>query len=129
LTGYNIYRDSTKVNSEVITTTSFTDSELPYGTYSYQISAVYDAGESAPTDKISITTSGVNGLTTDGISITIDKGKVVIFNANGKYAEVFTASGIILFRGYITSDNFSINATTGTVIAKIADDVYKLQVK
>jgi hypothetical protein len=51
LTGYNIYRDGTLLDSTPATTTSYTDGPLSAGTYSYGVTAVYGApepGESAP---------------------------------------------------------------------------------
>ena len=52
-TSYNVYRDSSLLEST--TTTTFTDTALADGTYLYEVSAVDDAGES--TSKASITVS------------------------------------------------------------------------
>ncbi|MBQ5730823.1 MAG: hypothetical protein IIV57_04300, partial [Bacteroidaceae bacterium] len=40
-TGYNVYRNGEKINSELITTTSYTDTQLVYGNYTYTVAAVY----------------------------------------------------------------------------------------
>ena len=46
--GYNVYKDSVKLNDELITETSFTDLVVPGETYLYGVTAVYDYGESQP---------------------------------------------------------------------------------
>ncbi len=58
LAGYNIYRGGTKINSSLVTTTSYGDSTVsPDTTYSYQVEAVDGAGnKSAKTTAISVKT-------------------------------------------------------------------------
>ncbi len=58
LLGYNIYRDGSKINSSVVTGTSFNDNGLSNGTYSYTITAVYNEGESAPAGPVQATVTG-----------------------------------------------------------------------
>ncbi|MCK5766320.1 MAG: S8 family serine peptidase [Bacteroidales bacterium] len=47
LQGYNLYRDNVKVNSSLISGTNTTDIMPGEGTYDYNVTAVYDEGESA----------------------------------------------------------------------------------
>jgi len=47
LIGYNLFRNNLQVNSELVTTTSAADSVPGWGTYIYNVTAVYDEGESA----------------------------------------------------------------------------------
>lgn len=54
LKGYNIYRNGTKVNSELISTTSYYDKELAIGTYTYNVTAVYEEGESEQSEASSV---------------------------------------------------------------------------
>ena len=50
--GYNVYKmesyygESVKLNEEIITDTTYTVSDLAYGTYYFNVTAVYDEGES-----------------------------------------------------------------------------------
>jgi hypothetical protein len=46
--GYNIYRNNELLNSSPISDTIFMDNNLPLGYYEYQVTAVYDLGESNP---------------------------------------------------------------------------------
>ena len=51
--GYNVYRDGTKVNTEAVKETTFTDDKLVYGEYHYKVTAVYDGDvESLPSDSV-----------------------------------------------------------------------------
>jgi len=58
--GYNVYRDGTKVNSTPVTGTSLYDSGLEHGkTYSYQVSTIYESGESEKSDAVEISIVGI----------------------------------------------------------------------
>ena len=66
---YYIYRDGVKVgetNTNMINASTYTDGPLPYnmGGYTYCVTAVYDEGESAPSNTVNVKVSGrgnVNG--------------------------------------------------------------------
>jgi len=45
--GYNLYRDNVKVNGSLIQTSNTTDMVPGFGTYIYNVTTVYDEGESA----------------------------------------------------------------------------------
>ena len=47
--GYNVYQDGVKINESLVTTAEYAVEDLPYNMdgYVFQVSAVYDAGESA----------------------------------------------------------------------------------
>jgi poly(3-hydroxybutyrate) depolymerase len=56
-TGYNVYRNGSKVNASAIATTSYTDSGLAASTtYSYAVTALNSSGESAQSGTVSATT-------------------------------------------------------------------------
>lgn len=54
LLGYNLYRNNTKVNTSIISDTSWLDTGLPPGAYNYFVKALYDAGESGPSNIASV---------------------------------------------------------------------------
>ncbi len=45
--GYNLYRDNVKINTSLITTTSTTDQVPSWGIYNYNVTSVFDEGESS----------------------------------------------------------------------------------
>lgn len=59
--GYNVYRNGTKVNSEVLTTTTYYDKVDAAGTYSYTVSALYGTTEkSSDAVSVNVTEKGVS---------------------------------------------------------------------
>jgi hypothetical protein len=59
LTGYNIYRDSALLTSTDASTTNYIDASVALGTaYTYYVTAVYDEGESDPSNVASATAAG-----------------------------------------------------------------------
>jgi hypothetical protein len=55
LLGYNILRNGTQINGALVTVKEYLDENLPAGTYSYQVQAIYEHCESELTDGITIT--------------------------------------------------------------------------
>ena len=55
LLGYNVLRDGVQLNGELLTEKKYLDENLPLGTYSYQVQAVYEHCESELTDGVTIT--------------------------------------------------------------------------
>lgn len=55
ITGYNVYRDGVKLNTQPVTTTSYVDANLAYQTYSYTVSAIHTGGESSQSDAATVT--------------------------------------------------------------------------
>ena len=55
LQGYNIYRHLVQINPELITETEYHDDDVQIGeTYSYYVTALYDIGESDPSNTVTI---------------------------------------------------------------------------
>ena len=71
--GYNVYRNETRLNSTVLTTTTYTDADVPDGSYIYYVTTVFASGESTPSNKLEITVSngtvGIDDLPVEEISI------------------------------------------------------------
>ncbi len=84
LSGYNVYRDGKKLNTELLATPSFSESKPAAGTHMYQVTAVYTVGESVastcevgiasgiePANKVGsrmVSVYNVNGMRTDNAS-------------------------------------------------------------
>ena len=60
LLGYNVYRDDVLVNAALVTETEYEDTNVVNGvTYTYYVTAVYDLGESEPSNEVEATPEGV----------------------------------------------------------------------
>ncbi len=55
MNGYNIYRDDVKINTTVVSETSYADVNVPDGNYNYYTTAVYSNGESLNSNISNIT--------------------------------------------------------------------------
>ena len=46
LEGYNVYQNQNLLTAQAVTTTNYTDNNVPAGTYTYSVSSLYNSGES-----------------------------------------------------------------------------------
>ncbi|MDE6353789.1 MAG: hypothetical protein K2L56_01810, partial [Prevotella sp.] len=66
LVGYNIYRDGVKLNAEPVAETSYTDADAANGEHSYVVTVVYDKGESAASNILTLSvTSGISSISVE----------------------------------------------------------------
>ncbi|MEA2103018.1 MAG: T9SS type A sorting domain-containing protein [Candidatus Cloacimonadota bacterium] len=54
LLGYNVYRDDELINDELVTDTTYADLNLAEDAYEYYVTAVYDPGESEPSNIVEV---------------------------------------------------------------------------
>ncbi len=88
LLGYNIYRDEVKINETIIAGTSYSDQEIPSGTYSYYVTSIYNAGESDPSNIVVVSsgtltntfylTQGWNSISSNLIPVNPDMANICI---------------------------------------------------
>ncbi len=89
LTGYNVYRDG-----ELVATTvepSFADAEAAEGSHKYMVTAVYNRGESMPSNEVNADRSGIAGVVVGGDSEAVYynlQGQRVVHPANCIFIEV-----------------------------------------
>jgi hypothetical protein len=69
LMGYNIYRDGMQINEDTVFTTSYNDPEPEIGSHEYYVTALYDSGESGPSDTASVVITGIEEIGADSFSI------------------------------------------------------------
>lgn len=77
LKGYNVYRDGVKLNTAPVTETTFTDTQAAKADASYFVTAVYDEGESRPSNVYTISLQGITDIEADG------NGEAVYYNLQG----------------------------------------------
>jgi hypothetical protein len=66
IVGYNLYRGNEKVNDEVITDTTYELTDAPQGEYT--VAVVYNVGESAKSNAVTVLNSGVQLIENDKVS-------------------------------------------------------------
>jgi len=71
LIGYNVYRNGVAI-ANLVTETIYTDANLDNGTYTYYVTAVYDNGESGPSNIVEVQITGVSvkpDITSNALSV------------------------------------------------------------
>jgi len=69
LLGFNVYRDDLQINTATVTETEYNDPEPTIGSHDYYVTAVYDEGESGPSNVASVVVTDINEITEDNISV------------------------------------------------------------
>lgn len=69
LLGYNVYRDDIQINAMNIETHEYNDAEPPIGSHDYYVTAVYDGGESDPSNVVSVVVTDINELSLSSVTI------------------------------------------------------------
>lgn len=118
LVGYNVYRDGNKLTQEPIVENFYLDDVPdPTATYSYKVTVVYDKGESAYSNEVTVTPTSVGSLTSDNIQVTAGKGYIRIANANGVNSTIVASDGKTLY-----------NASTHDVTVTVEPGVYAVTI-
>ena len=98
LEGYNVWRDGEKINTTPVKALSFVDSDLPEGTYGYRISALWNEGESAPTETATVLLSGIRVVSENGWNVSASDGILCVEGAEGSIVEIYDLAGRCLSR-------------------------------
>lgn len=133
LMGYNIYRDGEKLNSEPLTTNSYTDTGVPAGQHSYFVTTVYASGESSPSPVFVAAETGIAAPESDDAASEFlaigHEGCLELYVAQGTRAvSVFTADGRrVLAENVSGSSTFALPA--GVYFVTSGADTRKVLVK
>lgn len=66
LTGYHVYRDGVRITDTPVAVTDYTDNNASATTHTYVVSAVYNNGESATGEPVTVdTSSGIDAIESD----------------------------------------------------------------
>lgn len=118
LKGFNIYRDGVRLNAELLEEPQYKDTSIQAdGKYVYHVTAVYDKGESKLSAPLEVYPATVKGLSSDGMHISTEPGRLIISNAAGRHITVYSASGLNLFDSEV-EDTRSIPLDPGVYVVK-----------
>lgn len=95
LLGYNLYRNRAKLSEQLLTSTTINDTPTATGTYTYAVNAVYDKGESALSNEVTINfiPSGIDDLDIDRGKIFGGNNEVIIHGLQGHIIQIYTIDG------------------------------------
>lgn len=125
LEGYNLYTDKEDV-TKLTGTNGHTLSGVTEGTHTYQVTALYDRGESNASDPVTLLTSSVDKLLEETVSVTTSAGKICIKNAENLETCITDINGILVHTG--TGDAV-VNVKPAIYLVTVGPLRYKVVVK
>lgn len=130
INGDNIYRNGTKLNSDLVAECRFTDTTAKKGVdYRYLVTTVYDKGESRPSNEISLSLSQISNLAAEEDAvITTGKHCIVVTGLNAGDIAVYGVDGRILAL-HKAEPVTRIQLPSGAYIVKAGNTVAKVIVR
>lgn len=98
LLGYNVYCNGSRINSDLVTGTSFANTH-DCRDLTYRVSAVFASGESELSDGFTLRGTDVKGIMADGLGIKAAAGHIRVTGTEGRTVTVTTVDGILIHRG------------------------------
>lgn len=127
LTGYNIYRNGSRLNAEPVAGTTYTDTQADLTAASeYYVTAVYNTGESVPSNTIVINATGINGAGQDEITVQAGRGTLSVSNAGNRTVKIFATDGRLI---HTAAGDTRVFLKPGIYIVKINDKTTKVSVR
>lgn len=128
LQNYNIYR-----NGEFIGTSeecTYTDEDVSIGNdYVYNISAVYDRGESLWSNEATAQiTAGLGNIKNANASVCTTKGGIIV-NEDNAFVKVVSSSGALIYAGTVSNGKKMIAVPSGLYIVQVNGVACKVCVK
>jgi hypothetical protein len=129
--GYHVWRDGVRLTSTPITETEYVDPIEDTGevvSYSYNVSVVYNLGESVPSEEVTCRTTSVDNLNAANIKIKARHDGVVVTNAAGFDVNVYLTDGRIA-KSVAGTNLTYVNLPAGVYVVKVGNTVAKVVVK
>lgn len=126
LVGYNIYKNGVKLNEAPVTETSYVDAEGSADDL-YQISVVYEQGETAATAAVKAETALIGKVEAGKANVKVEARSIVVTGAEGN-VNVYTADGKMVYNAAGEGRNV-INVAPGVYVVKTGKLVEKVIVK
>ncbi len=128
LKGYNVYRDCVLITEKPVTDTNYLDTKASAGDHSYQVTAVYDRGESIPA-QVSLSFSQINTVDGGKVNVYGSKGCVRADNVAGMEVSLQGADGRVI-RTVLSGEPTAVfEVPAGIYIVTVNGSAYKVIVK
>ncbi len=129
LKGYNIYRNNVKVNSTPVSEPTFTDHGIAQNReHNYFVTAVYDKGESRPSNTVSVRMSGIDNIMSQNMAISVVKGGIIVKGLTEGVITVCAADGRVV-ASEAARASLRINLVPGMYVVSAGNTVAKVIVK
>lgn len=125
LKGYNVYLNSVKLNDAPLTGTSFSR-QANEDTSLYAVTAVYDKGESEPSNVVDLSRAGLSAAEGAAPAVRAWHGHIIVSGADGLNVEIVSADGILLHSG---RGNADVEAPAGIYAVRVGTRTVKLHIR
>lgn len=126
--GYNIYRDGEFLSMVPAGDEDFIDSDSENGIHTYNASVLYNQGESAMSNQVSVSTSGLDSAIAAQPSVRTSAGTIIIDGACGQTVTVTTPGGQTVAR-ISNRDSMAVTVVPGIYIVSVGPAVHKVIVR
>lgn len=128
IVGYDIYRDGEKITAEPVGETEFTDTEASDADHTYVVVTVYTEGISAPSNAVTVSSSGIDDALAGAVTIKAGNGHISITGAEGKHVSIAALDGKLIYsaRGQAAHN---VGVADGIYIVKAGSTIAKVAVK
>lgn len=124
LKGYNVYCDDALINSEPVRELEYI--QLPEGSHTYAVSAVYATGESRAVKAVEGSGVGLDAL--GSVKVSVKDGSILIDNLSGAAYSVVSSTGVVIAHGE-GEDAVSIPASQGIWMVTVKGRTVKVAVR
>lgn len=128
LLGFNVYRDGVKVNAELLEEGYYVDSAAPAGKHAYNVTAVYEQGESALSNTAGIATA-INTVSCKGVTLYAQGSAIHVKGGQGQQLRVYDTLGQSIYDAAVGSDHFTLTLAPGIYMASVAGRTVKVVLK
>lgn len=130
LLGYNVYRNGERLNDAPVAETNYVDKAPQAQSYEYRVTAVYNRGESLPSDSFVADLSGLNVVGRDAaVKFTATTGTIIVSGCAGTSVSIFAADGKSVAAKATAQAVEHFAVAPGIYIVKAGDVVAKVVVK
>ena len=129
LTGYNVYCNGEKHNDGPVAQESYSAVNLPDGAHEFCVTAMYDAGESLPSEKVSVSYTFISSIAGSAVTIAGGEGEIIVNNAQGQNVAVYGADGRMIKSSDVTDEHAAIRIASGIYVVKAGGTIAKIIVR
>ncbi len=127
LEGYNVFRDGFRLNEAPVESLSYRDESVPSGNHAYQVSAVYDRGESEASDPVVVSKDGGVAFVSSAVRIYGGRGCVAVEADAPCGVAIYSMDGRLVAADSVVGDT-RIPVLPGIYLVKATDRVWKVSV-
>lgn len=127
--GYNVYRDGTRLNDDLLTAPGYVDRDPAGASCVYGVSTVYDAGESALSNLVTVSV-GLDDVGDASVPvITAETGNIIVTGATDQTVTVHDMSGRLLSHNPKAPARLCVPMTPGVYVVSAGGTVARILVR